>query len=173
MLCGRGQQQFVNGASCGSALGCRALPSACWLRNEPPWACARMQPRSSVHSRSGPSLAHNRKSTACTPWARNAPPRAPACCPQARCNGVSEIQEVSQAWDYQDTSASGKFNMLMWYNATGRFGDQGGAPPQIVRVNQVSGPGMHARDRAVGRGGERGVPGQPGWFGLVTEVVSF
>ncbi|GAB4824041.1 hypothetical protein N2152v2_011087 [Parachlorella kessleri] len=55
---------------------------------------------------------------------------------QARCDGTTRIQQYSQAWDWRDTSADGKFDVVMWYNATGRFGDRGGAPPEIVRVNQ-------------------------------------
>lgn len=58
---------------------------------------------------------------------------------QAWCNDTFAFNEISQAWDFQDTSTtSGTFNTRMWYNATGRYGVYQ-TPPTLVRVNQVRG----------------------------------
>lgn len=54
---------------------------------------------------------------------------------QSRCNGTSEINEYSNAWDFSGTDfGTGKYQMRFWYNATGRFPGNGQAPTQIVRV---------------------------------------
>ncbi|RMZ55176.1 hypothetical protein APUTEX25_005454, partial [Auxenochlorella protothecoides] len=55
---------------------------------------------------------------------------------RAWCNDTFAFNEISQAWDFQDTSTtSGTFNTRMWYNATGRYGVYQ-TPPTLVRVNQ-------------------------------------
>ena len=59
------------------------------------------------------------------------PPAAPL--PQARCTGTSELQQISAAWDFADSSKDGTFNMRMWYNSTDRFGS---GLTEIIRVNQ-------------------------------------
>ncbi|KAL6775733.1 ABCA3A [Auxenochlorella protothecoides x Auxenochlorella symbiontica] len=55
---------------------------------------------------------------------------------RAWCNDTFAFNEISQAWDFQDTSTTtGTFNTRMWYNATGRYGVYQ-TPPTLVRVNQ-------------------------------------
>ena len=55
---------------------------------------------------------------------------------QARCDGTPRLQQVAQAWDWLDSSAT-KLNLCMHYNSTDRFDSDGTSPPQIIRLNQV------------------------------------
>uniref|UniRef100_A0A1D2A8G4 ABC transporter domain-containing protein n=1 Tax=Auxenochlorella protothecoides TaxID=3075 RepID=A0A1D2A8G4_AUXPR len=57
--------------------------------------------------------------------------------PQIRCGGrVQEDYEVSQAWDFQNTSVeTGQYNVRMWFNGTGRV-DVYNSFPSLLRVNQ-------------------------------------
>lgn len=65
-------------------------------------------------------------------------PLSPLPLPQSRCDGTSQINEIAQAYDFQSSAPQqGLFSALMWYNATGMYGREGGAPPYILRVNQV------------------------------------
>ncbi|GAB4822597.1 hypothetical protein N2152v2_009643 [Parachlorella kessleri] len=56
--------------------------------------------------------------------------------PQARCDGVQQLAQYAQAYDWGDSSPDGKFDVTMWYNATNRYGGSSGGPPDLVRVNQ-------------------------------------
>lgn len=55
---------------------------------------------------------------------------------QARCDSASigETQGFAQAYDFQNSSSS-NFNIRMWWNATGRYGDAGQSPTEYARVN--------------------------------------
>jgi ABC-type multidrug transport system ATPase subunit len=72
---------------------------------------------------------------------------------QARCyNGSSEINEYTNAWDFSGTDFdAGRYQMRFWYNATGRYPQQGNAPTQIVRVQAAINAATNAfLRRAVG-----------------------
>lgn len=57
---------------------------------------------------------------------------------QSRCNGSSEINAYTNAWDFSGTDFdSGMYQMRFWYNATGRYPGNGQAPTQIVRVQSA------------------------------------
>lgn len=64
---------------------------------------------------------------------------------QARCNGTSEINEFTNAWDFSGTDFdTGKYQMRLWYNATGRYPGVGNAPTEIVRVQAAINAGTNA-----------------------------
>lgn len=55
---------------------------------------------------------------------------------QARCNGTSVIEGITNAWDFGNTNpAAGQYSMRLWYNGTGRYDDGGNQPTQVVRVH--------------------------------------
>ena len=63
----------------------------------------------------------------------------------ARCNGTSEINAITAAYDFGATSAAkGVFSMRMWYNATHRYGDGGQQPTQVVRVHAAMNAAVNA-----------------------------
>lgn len=57
---------------------------------------------------------------------------------------MQEDYEVSQAWDFQNTSVeTGQYNVRMWFNGTGRV-DVYNSFPSLLRVNQVGKVGLGA-----------------------------
>lgn len=68
---------------------------------------------------------------------------------QARCNGTSDINGISAAWDFGDSDPeNGVYSILMWYNSTGRYPINGNAPTQIVRIHSLLNTATDALVRA-------------------------
>lgn len=64
---------------------------------------------------------------------------------QARCNGTSEINMYTNAYDFGSTDpATGVYSMTFWFNATGRYVGNGQQPTQLSRVQGAINAGTNA-----------------------------